>query len=160
MNKEISIKKIRADAQDVFKAGEYLCAEAVIHSIRLNIAPEMPKEIVSAASGFSIGVGGSQCMCSTVSAGVICLGYFFGRDFPTTITDPQSLKTITLAYELQESFKSKNKVLCCHVHNKGKDMQTGEHIERCATFVGDAAAKTAGIIAREFGLVVTDGGQI
>ena len=157
MKKEISIKKIRSDAEEVFKTGEYLCAESVMHSIRQNIAPEMPKEFISATSGFSIGVGGSQCMCSTVSAAVMSLGYFFGRDFPTTITDPQSLKTIALAYELQESFKQKNKVLCCHVHNKGKNIENGEHIERCSAFVGDAAVIAAEIIARELGLMVADG---
>jgi len=157
MKKEISIKKIRSDAEEAFKAGEYLCAESVIHSIRQNIAPDMPKEYLSAASGFSIGVGGSQCMCSTVSAAVMCLGYFFGRDFPTTITDPQSLKTIALAYELQDSFKNRNKVLCCHIHNKGKDMDNGEHIEQCSAFVGDAAVIASEIIARELGLVIADG---
>jgi len=152
MKKEISIEKIRADAEEAFKTGEFLCAGAVAHSIRKNIAPDM--DLVSAASGFSVGVGGSLCMCGTVSAAVLCLGYFFGRDFPTTITDPQSLKTITLAYELQESFKNKHKALCCHIHNKGKDMEAGEHIEQCSAFVGDAAAMAAQIIARELGLAV------
>ena len=155
--KEISIKKIRSDAEQAFRAGELSCAEAVVHSIRLNIAPDMPKELIAASSGFAIGVGGSQCMCATVSAAVICLGYFFGRDFPTTIIDPQSLKTIKLAYELQESFKSKNMVLCCHVHNKGKDIKAGEHVEQCTGFVGDAAAIVAEIITRELGLVNTGG---
>ena len=157
MTKEISIKKIRSDAEQAFRAGELSCAEAVVHSIRLNIAPDMPKELIWAASGFAVGVGGSQCMCSTVSAAVICLGYFFGRDFPTTITDPQSLKTIGLAHELQESFKNKNKVLCCHIHNKGKDIGAGQHVQQCSGFVGDAASIVAEIIARELKLVATDG---
>ena len=157
MKKGISIKKIRSDAEEAYKSGKYLCAESVIYSIRQNIAPEMPNEFISAASGFSIGVGGSQCMCGTVSAAVMCLGYFFGRDFPTTITDPQSQKTLVLAHELQESFKNKNKVLCCHIHNKGKDMDNGEHIEQCSALASDAAVIAAEIIAREFGLMVTDG---
>jgi C_GCAxxG_C_C family probable redox protein len=157
MKKEVNIKKIRSDAEEAFKAGDFLCAEAVINSIRQNIVPDMPKEFISAASGFSIGVGGAQCMCSTVSAAVMCLGYFFGRDFPTTPTDPQSQKTLELAYELQESFKNKNKVLCCHVHNKGKDMSSGEHLAQCASFVGDATTKVAEIIARELKIAVVEG---
>ena len=157
MKKEISIEKIRSDAEEVFKAEKFLCAEAVVYSIRQNIDPNMPKELISAASGFPIGVGRSKCMCGTVSAAVICLGYFFGRDFPTTITDPQSQKTITLAYELQESFKAKHKVLCCHIQTKDMDMANGEHIQKCATFVGDMAATTAEMIARKLGLAVADG---
>ena len=157
MKKEISIEKIRYDAEEVFKTGMFLCAEAVVHSIRQNIDPEMPKALISAASGFPIGVGRSKCMCGTVSAGVLCLGYFFGRDFPTTITDPQSLKTITLAYELQERFKMKHEVLCCHIHTKDMDMASGEYVEKCVGFVGDMASITAEIIAREFGLPVAGG---
>ena len=158
MKKEISIEKIRSNAEEVFKSGEFLCAEAVVHSIRQNIAPDMPKELISVASGFSVGVGGSQCMCSTVSAAVLCLGYFFGRDFPTTPTDPQSQKTLVLACEMQERFKYKNKVLCCYIHNKGKCMENGEHIERCADFVGDAAAIAAEMLARELNFSVVDRG--
>ncbi|MCL2562867.1 MAG: C-GCAxxG-C-C family protein [Oscillospiraceae bacterium] len=154
MKKEISIEKIRSDAEGVYKAGTFLCAEAVVYAIRQNIDPNMPKEMIAAATGFAVGVGGSRCMCSTVAAAVLCLGYFFGRTFPTTITDPQSQKTITLAYELQESFKSKNKALCCRVHLKGKDTERGEHVAQCAGFVGDMAAKTAEIVARELGLQV------
>jgi len=154
MRKEISIKKVRSDAVECFKAGEFLCAEAVVHSIRQNIDANMPKELISAASGFPAGVGRSQCMCGTVSAAVLCLGYFFGRTFPTTLTDPQSQKTITLAYELQDSFKAKHKVLCCHIHTKDMDITGSEYREKCAVFVGDMAAKTAEIVARELGLEV------
>ncbi|MCL2216851.1 MAG: C-GCAxxG-C-C family protein [Defluviitaleaceae bacterium] len=154
MKTEISITQVRADAEASFKSGEFLCAEAVVHSIRQNIAPNMPKELISAASGFPIGVGRSQCMCGTVSAGVLCLGYFFGRDFPTTITDPYSQKTIVLSFELQESFKTKHGALCCHIHTKDMDMKSNEYVEKCSVFVGDMAAKTAEIVARELGLKV------
>jgi len=154
MKKEISIEKIRFDAEEAFKTGGYLCAEAVVYSLRQNVAPQMPRELISAVTGFSVGVGGARCMCSTVSAAVLCLGYFFGRTFPTTITDPESQKTIKLAYELQESFKASHKVLCCHLHLKGKEV--GEHAEQCAVFVGDMAAKTAEIVARELGLAVNE----
>ncbi|MCL2171508.1 MAG: C-GCAxxG-C-C family protein, partial [Defluviitaleaceae bacterium] len=102
----------------------------------------------AATSGFSVGVGGSSCLCGSISAAVVCLGYFFGRDFPSTMTDPKSLKSIALAYELQEKFKVKNQSLCCHFHKK----------ENCAELAGDAAELSAEIIAREFGIKLTDGG--
>jgi len=156
MNKEISIEKIKQDAEEAYRSGGFLCSEAIVHSIRENIDPNMPKALIAAASGFPAGVGGARCMCGTISGSVLCLGYFFGRTFPTTITDPDSQKAIVLSYELQESFKKNHKVLCCHVHLRGLDTSKGEHIPQCIAFTGEMAEKTAEIIARELNLKVID----
>ena len=157
MKKEISIKQVQRDAEEIYKSGDLQCAEAIVHSIIKNVDPTMPEEMIAAASGFSIGVGQTQCMCSTVSAAVICLGYFFGRSFPTTITDPDSQRTLNLAFELQDSFREKNKVLCCRILRKGA--KDGELLEKCVGMIGDMAAKTAEIIARELNLNVIPGGK-
>jgi len=157
MKKEIDVLKIRKEAEEAFKSGELNCSETIVASIRNNIEPKMPKELISAASGFSMGVGGTRCMCSGVSAAVICLGYFFGRNFPTTITDPESLKTIKLSFELQDNIKQKQKVHCCFVHLKGKDSDSNEHKDACANRVGDAAVMVAEIIARELKLNIIEG---
>jgi C_GCAxxG_C_C family probable redox protein len=121
MQKSIDMEKVRREAEEVFSEGGLYCSEAVVHSIRENMAPEMPEALVAAASGFPIGVGRSQCMCGAVTGGVVCLGYFFGRVQPTTATDPKSQKSLILANELQDSFKKNHKALCCSVHNKGLD---------------------------------------
>lgn len=155
MLKEISIKKVKADAEEVFRMGGFYCSEAIVSSIRKNIDPNMPMELVAAASGFPIGVGRAKCMCGAISGAVICLGYFFGRTQPTTPTDPKSQKCMELAHEVQESFKKNHKgVLCCHVHTKGMDLASGEHKAQCVAFTGEMAAKTAEVIARELGLKV------
>ena len=148
MLKEINLDKIRSDAETLFKGGKLLCAEAVLYSLRANAAPNMPKEMIAAVSGFPVGVGGSECMCGTISAGVMYLGYLFGRDFPTTITDPQSLKTITLSFQFQEKFKNKHKALCCHVQTKGLNKDNNEHLDKCSVLVGDAAVLAAEMSAK------------
>jgi len=136
--------------------GGFYCSEAIVSSVRKNIDPDMPIELVSAASGFPIGVGRSKCMCGAISGAIICLGYFFGRTQPSTITDPKSQKCMELAFELQESFrKNHNGVLCCHIHVKGMDLASGEHKAQCVAFTGEMAAKTAELIARELGLKAT-----
>jgi len=156
MVKEVNIKKVREEAEEIFRLGGFYCSEAIVSSIRKNIDPDMPIELVSAASGFPIGVGRSKCMCGAVSGAVIALGYFFGRVQPTTPTDPKSLKCLELANELQESFrKNHDGVLCCHVHVMGLDMANGEHRPQCIAFTGEMAQKTAEIIAREFKLKQT-----
>ncbi|WP_245547365.1 C-GCAxxG-C-C family protein [Halobacteroides halobius] len=39
----------------------------------------MPPEMVKLASGFSIGIGKSKCLCGAVSGGVMALGLNYGR---------------------------------------------------------------------------------
>lgn len=154
MLKEVNLEKVRQDAENAFLEGELYDAEAVVFSIRSNIEPAMPEAIVTAALAFSNGVGGSKCMVGAVAGGVIALGYFFGRDFPTTPTDPKSQRTLILANELQEAFKKKHKVLCSHVHEKGLISGSPEQKSQSAFFAGDVAVKTAELIAREYGLAL------
>lgn len=154
---EYSLKKVKEDAEQLFKSGGFYCSESIVASIRTNLAPEMPEAFIMAASGFPVGVGRSKCMCGAVSGGVLCLGYFFGRTKPSTPGDPKSVNTLNLANELQQSFRENHKgVLCCHVHTKGMDMASGEHKAQCVLFTGEMAAKTAEIIARELNILNID----
>ena len=155
MKKSVNIEKVKSDAEDAYRSGQMYCAEAVVSSIRKNIDPDMPVEFLSVATGFSYGTGRCRCMCGAVSGACICLGYFFGRSFPTTPTDPKSTKNLNLAFELQDSFKKKNKVLCCKVHNADSGERGSAANPKCVGFVGDMAAKAAEIVAREYGLSVS-----
>ena len=157
MNKQISIKKIRYDAEEIFRQGGFYCSEAIVSTIRKHIAPEMPISYVAAASGFPIGVGRAKCMCGAVSGAVIVLGYFFGRTDPSSIVDPKSVKCMELAHEIQAAFRKRHKgTLCCHIHVKGMDLTLGEHKTQCVMFTGDMAEDVAKIIARELNLEVID----
>ena len=148
---------MKSDAEELFRSGGLYCSEAVVSSIRKNIAPEMPMELVAAASGFPVGVGRSKCMCGAVSGAVICLGYLFGRTKPSSPADPKSQNCLRLTNELQESFRQNHRnVLCCHVHTKGMDMASGEHKNQCISFTGEMAAKVAEITVRESGIAVSD----
>jgi C_GCAxxG_C_C family probable redox protein len=157
MEKTISLQKTREEAERLFREGSFYCSEAVVASIRATVAPEMPEALIAAASGFPLGVGMSQCICGAVSGGVIALGYFFGRTSPSTPADPKSVNAITLAGELQKSFRDAHKgVLCCHVHLKGLELGSAEHKSQCKGFTGEMAAKTANIIARELNIEVRE----
>jgi len=153
MLKEVNIKKVREEAEEIFRLGGFYCSEAIISSVRKNIDLDMPLELVSAGSGFPIGVGGSRCLCGAISGAIVCLGYFFGRSEPSSPNDPKSRKCMELSYELQESFRKNHQgTLCCHIHVKGLDVLNGEHRPQCIAFTGEMAQKTAEIIARELGL--------
>lgn len=156
MKKEISIKKVREDAETLFREGKFYCSEAIVASIKYNFELDMPDEMIAMASGFPIGIGKSKCVCGAVSGGILTLGYFFGRTQGTSPKDPNSVKTLELANELQSEFKKNHKVLCCSVLTKGMDMASGEHKTQCISFTGEIAENTAKIIARELNLVNTD----
>jgi len=149
MQSRVDVQKIREDAEDYFRRGNYYCSEAIVASVRDNFDPGMPEALIAAASGFPVGVGRSKCMCGAVSGGVISLGYVFGRTGPTSPTDPKSVRVLGLANELQQAFRDSHRVLCCSVHTRGMDMASGEHKAQCVAFTGEMAAKTAEIIARE-----------
>jgi C_GCAxxG_C_C family probable redox protein len=157
MEKTISLRKTREEAERLFREGGFYCSEAVVASIRANIAPEMPEALIAAASGFPLGVGRSKCVCGAVSGGVIALGYFFGRSAPSTPEDLKSVNAIKLAGELQQNFRDAHKgVLCCHVHIKGMELGSKEHRTQCEGFTGEMTAKTAEIIARELNIEVRE----
>jgi C_GCAxxG_C_C family probable redox protein len=153
MKNEVSIKRIRREAEESFRKGDYFCSEAIVSAIKNNFEIPMPDEMIAMASGFPIGIGKSKCVCGAVSGGVMCLGYFFGR---TTGGDSKVQNTLKLANELQESFKNNHKVLCCKVLTHGMDMASGEHKAQCITFTGEIAEKAAQIIVRELGIVNID----
>jgi C_GCAxxG_C_C family probable redox protein len=153
MKKEVSIKKIKTEAEEAYRRGDFYCSEAIVSSIKNNFELDMPDEMIAMASGFPVGIGKSKCVCGAVSGGVMCLGYFFGR---TKGGDPKVQRNLALANELQESFKTNHKVLCCKVLTHGMDMGSGQHKKQCISFTGEIAEKTAEIIVRELNLVNTD----
>lgn len=152
--KEVSVKKIAKDAEELFRGG-FFCSEAVVSSIRTNFELDLPEEIVAMASGFPVGIGRSKCLCGAVSGGVMALGIFFGR---TVQKDVKVEKNLEVAKELHDYFKVANgkNVLCCRILTKEFDMASGEHKEQCIHFTGLVAGKVAEIVVREFNLKNTD----
>jgi C_GCAxxG_C_C family probable redox protein len=149
MDPEMVVDKVREDAEEYFRTGGFYCSEAIVASVRDNLAPEMPASLIAAASGFPVGVGKSKCMCGAVSGGVIALGYVMGRTAPSSPADPASVRTLAAANELQQTFRDSHKVLCCSTQTRGMDMASGEHKAQCIKFTGEMAAKTAELILRE-----------
>lgn len=154
MKKEISVDKVRKDAEELFRGG-FFCSEAVVSAIRSNFELDIPEEVIAMASGFPVGIGRSKCLCGAVSGGVMALGIFFGR---TRQGDPKVEKNLTLSKELHDWFKVENgkNALCCRILTKEFDMKNGEHKEQCIYFTGLVAGKVAEIVIREFELTDLD----
>ena len=154
IKKEVSLKKITEDAENLFRGG-FFCSEALVSSIRSNFELDIPEEVIAMASGFPVGIGRSKCLCGAVSGGVMALGLFFGR---TKQGDPKVEKNLEVAKELHDWFKEANEknALCCRILTKEFDMSAGAHKEQCIRFTGMVAGKVAEIVIREFNLINTD----
>lgn len=153
MKREVSISKIKNDAEEYFRSGQFFCSEAILHSIRDNFELDIPDQVMGMASSFPVGIGRSKCTCGAVSGAVMTLGYFFGR---SEGGDPKVNKNLELANELQQRFKDNHKVLCCSILTKGMDMASGEHKAQCVSFTGEMAENLADIVVRELDLVNLD----
>jgi len=150
MNK-INIATIKEEAERLYLNGDYYCSEAIISVIRNHFDPDMPEQAIAMGSGFPVGIGGAMCICGAVSGGVIVLGYFFGRVRPK---DTSVQKAMVLSKELHDYFQSNNNVLCCKILCKEMELGSKKHMEQCARFTGEIAAKTSEIIARELNIEI------
>ena len=153
MISDLNLNKIRVEAEDYYRNGDFYCSEAIVSVIRKHFAVEMPVEAIAMASGFPIGIGGAKCVCGAISGGILCIGYFFGR---TTSKDSKVEKAMSLSNELYKSFINNHQVSCCSVLTKNMVFGSGEHINQCASFTGEVAVKTAEIIARELKIKIFD----
>lgn len=149
-NKKVDIAKIKHTAEELYDTGGFYCSEAIVAAFKEHLYPEMPQELIQAASGFPVGVGRSKCMCGAVSGGVMTCGYVFGR---TEGSDrKRSEKTLAVSKEVQERFRARNKVTCCSALTRGMEMGSPVHKAQCVRFTGEVAADVAEIIAREYAL--------
>ena len=153
VKQEVSVRKIRKDAEDNYRGG-YFCCEALMASIRDNFELDIPKEVIGMASGMAVGAGRSGCMCGALNGGILALGLFFGRTEQNGPNDPKVIKCMELTKELHNWFRENNgkKSVCCRVLTKEFDMGKGEHKEQCISYTGLCAGKVAEIIIRELGL--------
>ncbi len=149
----VSPKKVQMDAENNFRGG-FFCCEALMAAILDNFQPDVPKEVISYASGMAVGVGRSGCVCGALNGGILALGMFFGRTEPTGPKDPTVNKCMALTHELHDWFKEANgkNAICCRVLTREFDMGKGEHKEQCIRFTGLCAWKVAEIICRELGV--------
>jgi C_GCAxxG_C_C family probable redox protein len=138
------INKIRQRTENLFMTGQLMCSEAVLtvlnQGLKGGLAPEIAVRITS---GLPEGFGRSGCTCGALSAGIIALGLFLGRNGPGIMNN----RTVYAASrELHERFKTKFGATCCRVLTKNIEIGTKHHFEFCARHAGEVSDQTARII--------------
>jgi C_GCAxxG_C_C family probable redox protein len=146
MNMNVDIKALREKAEEYYRNGDFYCSEAIVKVIKDEFDLQIGDEIIAAASGFPLGIGGTGCCCGAVAGGVMAIGMIFGR---TQAKDEKVSKAMELSKELIEIFNDNHNSICCRVLIEDMVIGSSEHISQCVSFTGDIAEKTAEIILRE-----------
>ena len=138
------INKIRQRTENLFMIRQLMCSEAVLtvlnQGLKGGLAPEIAVRITS---GLPEGFGGSGCTCGALSAGIVALGLFLGRDGPGILNNRM---VYTASRELHESFKTKFGSTCCRVLTKNIELGTKHHFEFCVRHAGEVAEQTVRIV--------------
>jgi len=143
------LQRMREMAESYYMAEDFYCSETVLKVISENFNTELPDEIVSLASAFPHGVGGSGCICGALVGGTMALGMFFGRS--AAKEDDKVKKAMELSNELHNLFRKHLKVACCRILTKKVTHGSPEHKQQCARIAGRVTEETAKIIIREKG---------
>jgi len=141
---ETLIEKIRQRTENLFMTRQLMCSEAVLtvlnQGLKGGLAPEIAVRITS---GLPEGFGGSGCTCGALSAGIIALGLFLGRNGPGIMNN----RTVYAASrELHERFKTKFGATCCRVLTKNIKLGTKHHFEFCARHAGEVSEQAVRIV--------------
>ncbi len=153
MKSTFSLNDFRNTALNNFKEGNYTCSEALIYAFRKHFEPNISNEIIAAASGFSFGLGGTKCICGSVTGAVMILGLCFGRTEPK---DPKIKNAMNLTKTFYERMSEKKGALCC-----AKIIENLEHDDigkraKCAEMVDEACIQAAKIIMENVDIKNTD----
>ncbi|MEE9913151.1 MAG: C-GCAxxG-C-C family protein [Deltaproteobacteria bacterium] len=142
----IDLETIRSTAEAYYRSGDYYCSEAVVKTIKDAFHISVPDAVISAASGFPVGMGGAGCTCGALAGGVMSLGLVFGRTAPKDMRVDKAMK---LARELHDIFKRRFKSTCCRKLTRYMIMGSSGQMKQCIAFTGEVARETARIILRE-----------
>ena len=115
----------QAEAEQLYRSGQFHCAEAVLETVRRHFAAHLPESIVGTVSGFG-GGSSSGCICGAVSGGTVALGLVLENKKETT----------HLTKELHTWFKEQYGVTCCKVIRQ-------THKGVCPVLTGEVAGKVA-----------------
>ncbi|MDV0440834.1 C-GCAxxG-C-C family protein [Methanorbis furvi] len=139
--------QLQIQAEELFNSGQFYCSEIVVKMIRDTFCPSVSDEIIAAASGFPVGMGGGGCTCGAVAGGIMALGLVFGRTKPEE--KAKSAECMKYARELHDRFRKENTSVCCRVLTKNMLEDSPERKKQCAELTGEVVEIVTEIIQRE-----------
>ena len=139
---------VREQAEELYRSGQFLCSEAILHTFNEALGRPLPQEAIKLSSGFPVGMGvlgTGGCTCGALSGGVMVLGLVYGRANPGDDA-PQVLEK---AKELHDWFLADKGSTCCRALIRKLEFGSPEHIDQCVAFTGDVAERLAKVLNAE-----------
>ncbi len=144
---DVLIKKIRQRSENLFTTKQLMCSEAVLTVLNQGLKGGLPPGMaVRLTSGLPEGFGGSGCTCGALSAGVISLGLFLGRNGPGFFNNRAVYRA---SKELHDRFRACFGATCCRVLTKNIKLGTQSYYRRCAKKAGTVAEQAARLILEQ-----------
>jgi len=140
--------EVRERAEELYRSGQFLCSEAILHTFNEALGKPLPQEAIKLSSGFPVGMGvlgTGGCTCGALSGGVMVLGLVYGRANPGDDA-PQVLEK---AKELHDWFLADKGSTCCRALIRKLEFGSPEHIDQCVAFTGDVAERLAKVLNAE-----------
>ncbi|MGP1437962.1 MAG: C-GCAxxG-C-C family protein [Treponema sp.] len=153
--KEEYLKRVKEEAEELFRSGTFFCSEAVLHTINNALGKPYNDDIVKMASSFPIGLGKAQCLCGAVSGGEMALGIVYGRNKGEAMNP----KMFEYAKGLHDFIKQKYKATCCRVITRqwaGDNFMSKERKEHCITITGVVAEWVANTLINDGKLAISN----
>lgn len=104
------------------------------------------------ATAFGAGLGGSECLCGSLSGAVMVLSALKSLTNSKQTVDDVFAQTERLHDDFRKQFKG----TCCRVLTKELDWRTPQHHEYCARYVRGAAEILNELLAGESGSVAAE----
>ena len=133
---------VRKQSEDLYRNGEFLCSEAIVHTFNEALGRPLQQEAIRLSSGFPVGMGvlgTGGCACGALSGGVMVLGLVYGRAKP----GDEAPMVLDRARELHDWFLASKGSTCCRALIRGFEFGSPEHIDQCVAFTGDVAERVA-----------------
>ncbi|HLS53857.1 MAG TPA: C-GCAxxG-C-C family protein [Tissierellaceae bacterium] len=138
MTEEELLAKVKKEAEDYYRRGEFFCSESVVYTINNLLGKPYDDNIIRMASGFPMGMGKAGCLCGAVSGGQMALGMIYGR----VRGQCMDKKMIEISKELHDYVKKEYGSNCCRIITRqwrGDDFQSPERKKHCVEITGRIA---------------------
>jgi C_GCAxxG_C_C family probable redox protein len=141
----IDAAAVRERAEDLYRSGQFLCSEAIVHTFNEALGRPLPQEAVRMASGFPVGMGvlgTGGCTCGALSGGVMVLGLVYGRANP----GDDAPEVLDKARQLHDWFLDEKGSTCCRALIRNLEFGSPQHMDQCVAFTGDVAERLAVVL--------------
>jgi C_GCAxxG_C_C family probable redox protein len=141
----IDAAAVREQAEDLYRSGQFLCSEAIVHTFNEALGKPLPQEAIRMASGFPVGMGvlgTGGCTCGALSGGVMVLGLVYGRANP----GDEAPEVLDKARQLHDWFLDEKGSTCCRALIRDLEFGSPQHMDQCVAFTGDVAERLAVVL--------------